>query len=507
MSRLRNGTSDWDSPGNSVEVDREAYVKASNVLVLMSDEHTREVLGCYGNETVRTPNLDRLAALGTRFDNAYTPSPVCVSARASLATGRWVHETGCWSSAEPYTGSQPGWGHRLIAGGHRVVSVGKLHYRSKIDDNGFDPELIPMHVVNELGWVKGLLRDPLPSYEEGTSELATQVGAGDTEYARYDERVSDAACDWIETHGRSQDKPWVLFVSFVSPHYPLQAPPVFYDLYTRDDVGLPRHAHEQPQHPVLAKLYDFYDYDRHFDEASTLQARLGYYGLCSFVDYQVGNVLGVLEDCGLTDSTRVIYTSDHGELLGNHGMWTKMLMYEESAGIPLIMSGPGIPAGNAVSTPASLVDCHPTILECVGMPAEDDDSPRPGHSLVTLANGAAPERTVLSEYHDGGAITGYFMIRRDEWKYIHYAGADAQLFNLDDDPFEENDLGRDADHRGVRADCESALRAIVDPEAVNRQAFSDQARRIEALGGREAILRMSGQAFGFTPITGVMDSG
>ena len=474
----------------------------------MSDEHTREVLGCYGNEHVRTPNLDRLAATGTRFDNAYTPSPVCVSARASLATGRWVHETGCWSSAEPYSGlqagSQPGWGHQLIADGHRVVSIGKLHYRSRHDDNGFDKEIMPMHIINELGWVKGLLRDPLPSYEEGTAEFATQVGAGETAYARYDERIGDAACAWIETHGAQQERPWVLFVSFVSPHYPLQAPPAFYDLYTPTDVGVPRSPHERPRHPVLEKLYAFFDYDRHFDDAGALRARIGYYGLCSFMDYQVGNILGTLGDCGLTDSTRIVYTSDHGEMLGNHGMWTKMLMYEESAGIPLIISGPGIPMGNAVSTPASLVDCHPTILECVGAHTDDGGAPRPGYSLVDLANGAEPERTVLSEYHDGGASTGYFMIRRDEWKYIHYAGADAQLFNLRDDPFEENDLGRDAGHRGVRSDCEAALRAILDPDAVNRRAFADQARRIEALGGRDTILRMTEQEFGFTPLTDVM---
>jgi choline-sulfatase len=479
-----------------------ADVQPTNVLVLMSDEHTREVLGCYGNDRVRTPNLDRLAATGTRFDNAYTPSPVCVSARASLATGRWVHETGCWSSAEPYTGSQPGWGHRLAAGGHRAVSIGKLHYRSKTDDNGFDTEIMPMHVVNELGWVKGLLRDPLPSYEEGTAELASQIGAGDTSYTRYDEHIGDAACDWIETNGTQQDKPWVLFVSFVSPHYPLRAPQAFYDLYTPADVGTPRSPHERPRHPVLQKLYGFYDYDRHFDEAGMLQARIGYYGLCSFMDYQVGNILGTLEDCGLTDSTRIIYTSDHGEMLGNHGMWTKMLMHEESAGIPLILNGPGVPMGNAVSTPASLVDCYPTILESVGV---DDDGAktRPGHSLVALANGAEPDRTILSEYHDGGSPTGYFMIRRDEWKYIHYAGADAQLFNLHDDPFEENDLGRDPEHRGVRSNCEAALREILDPDAVNRQAFADQARRVESLGGRDAVLRMTGQQFGFTPLTSV----
>jgi len=483
----------------------EALVKPCNVLFLMSDEHTREVLGCYGNRKVQTPNLDRLAASGTRFDNAYTPSPVCVSARASLATGRWVHETDAWSSAEPYAGLQPSWGHGLIEQGHRVDSIGKLHYRSSQDDNGFEQEHMPMHVVNELGWVKGLLRDPLPSYDEGTEELSVQIGAGDTDYTRYDRKICDAACDWIGQHGVGQTKPWVLFTSFVSPHYPLRAPQIFHDLYAPSDVGTSRSPHARPEHPVLKAIYRFYDYDRHFTDSSSLAARTGYYGLCSFVDHLVGRVLETLDNCGLTDSTRIIYTSDHGELLGNHGMWTKMLMYEESAGIPLIVSGPGVPAGKSISTPVSLVDCYPTIVESVGATAEQEETPRPGCSLVSLAHGAQPERTILSEYHDGGAPTGYFMIRRNEWKYVHYVGAQAQLFNLRDDPFEENDLGCDAKHRGVRSECEAALRAILDPDAVNRRAFSDQARRIQALGGREAILQMSEQAFGFTPIVGVLD--
>jgi arylsulfatase A-like enzyme len=129
---------------------------AKNLLFIMSDEHTRSVLGCYGNRVVHTPNLDQLAAEGTRFTNAYTPSPVCVSARASLATGRWVHDTGAWSSAEPYDGTIPGWGHRLIDAGHRVASVGKLHYRQTGDPNGFDEELLPLHVVGGVGWADQL---------------------------------------------------------------------------------------------------------------------------------------------------------------------------------------------------------------------------------------------------------------------------------------------------------------------------------------------------------------
>ena len=373
-----------------------------NLLFIMSDEHTRSVLGCYGNRSVHTPNLDRLAAGGTRFTNAYTPSPVCVSARASLATGRWVHDTGAWSSAEPYDGAVPGWGHRLIDAGHRVASVGKLHYRQTRDTNGFDEELLPLHVVGGVGWAKGLLRDPLPVYGDATRELADQVGAGETSYSHYDRRICATACDWLNRNGTERDKPWVLFVSFVSPHYPLIAPQGFYDLHDFADIGLPHRRDEEPNHPVLKEIYDFYSYRQHFTDEAVRQGRLGYYGLCALVDHLVGRLLATLDELGLGEETRILYTSDHGEMLGNHGMWTKMLMNEDSAGIPLILNGPGVPRGAVVDTPVSLVDAHQTILEGAGLALSEADRTLPGRNLMDIAAGAAPERTILSEFHDGG---------------------------------------------------------------------------------------------------------
>jgi choline-sulfatase len=478
-------------------------VEPKNLLFIMADEHARSVLGCYGNPAVRTPNLDRLAARGTRFTNAYTPSPVCVSARASLATGRWVHQTGCWSSAEPYDGAIPGWGHRLAAAGHRVASVGKLHYRRAGDPNGFDPELLPLHVVGGRGWVKGLLRDPLPDYGDSARQFAEQVGVGETGYTLYDRRVCETAGAWLRENGGSRDKPWVLFVSFVSPHYPLIAPKPFYDLHDYAAIGPPHRPDEVPDHPVLKAIYRFYNYRDHFTEARLREARLGYYGLAALVDHLVGELLGTLDALGLAADTRVVYTSDHGEMLGNHGMWTKMLMHEDSAAIPLIMSGPGVPAGRVVATPVSLVDCYPTIVEGAGLAPQEAEAALPGRNLVAIAGGAEPDRAVLSEFHDGGTPTGYFMVRKAEWKYVHYAGSQPQLFNLASDPLEDEDLGESAAHAGVRADYEALLRDILDPEEVNRRAFADQARKIAALGGREAILANAAEDFGFTPLSDI----
>ena len=297
----------------------------------------------------------------------------------------------------------------------------------------------------------------------------------------------------------------MLFVSFVSPHYPLIAPDEFYRLHDFADIGMPHRRDEAPDHPVLKEIYGFYNYQDHFTDEAVREGRLGYYGLCALVDHLVGRLLATLDALGLRDETRVVYTSDHGEMLGNHGMWTKMLMNEDSAGIPLILSGPGVPRGAVVDTPVSLVDAHPTILESAGMGLSEADRALPGRNLIDIAKGAQPERTVLSEYHDGGSPTGYFMVRKDAWKYVHYAGSRPQLFDLANDPLEDEDLGESAAHAGVRSDCEALLRDILDPEAVNARAFADQAGKIAGLGGREAILAREGVSFGFTPLTDIAD--
>lgn len=474
----------------------------NNLLFLMTDEHQRNAAGCYGHDFVQTPNIDRIAASGTRFTTAYTPSPICVPARASLATGRYVHDCRYWSNAQAYDGRIPSWGHRLIEAGHRCTSIGKLHYRGNPNDfNGFDEELMPLHIKDEQGWLRGLLRRPLWDWEV-TSEFARDIGPGECTYTHYDREVAKTACEWIkDAASRDDDKPWMLFVSFVSPHYPLVVPQEFYDLYPLDRLQQPLYMDEDDTnpHPVLNALRHFFNYGDWFDDHTRKVAIASYYGLCTFVDDLIGQVVTTLEDSGQSDDTTLIYTSDHGEMLGNHNVWTKCVMYEDSAAIPMIISGDGIPAGAACDTPVSLVDCYPTIVEHFSVDAKDaDDAGVAGVSLARIAKGATPERTVLSEYHDGGAITGMFMVRHGSWKYIYYPGYSAQLFNLESDPTERNNLAQDPNHGGVVEECHQKLVAVVDADAANELCFSDQAARIEECGGREAIL--ASDDYDFTPV-------
>jgi choline-sulfatase len=476
-------------------------VQPSNLLFILSDEHQRDITGCYGDRLVRTPNIDAIAARGVRFTNAYTPCPICVPARAALATGRWVHQTKAWDNAAPYRGELPSWHHRLRDNGHRVVSIGKLHFRATADDNGFNEEILPLHVLDATGDLIGMLREP-PAKRGAMPALAESAGPGASTYNDYDRAIAEAACRWLADAARySGGKPWALFVSFVRPHFPLTAPPEFYALYAPERMPMPRLRAARPRHPAVAALRSVMNYDDYFaDEAAVRRAVAAYYALVTFLDDNIGKVLAALDAAGLTASTRVIYTTDHGDNLGARGLWGKSVLYEESAAIPLVAAGHGIAPGTVIDTPVSLVDCYRTVLEAVGCPLSAEDRALPSHSLWDIAGGARPDRTVLSEYHAAASITGSFMIRHGRWKYIYHAGHRPELFDLEADPGETADLAERPDLAPVLAECKAALLRVCDPEAVNAEALADQRRRIAAHGGRDSIIARGD--YGYTPAPG-----
>jgi len=479
-------------------------MQPKNLLFIMSDEHNSDFLGCAGHSMVRTPNLDALAVRGTVFENAYANCPICVPSRASFATGRYVHDCGYWDNADPYDGKVASWGHRLTAQGHRVESIGKLHYRDEDDDNGFERELIPLHVVGGVGDLVGLIRSDMP-VRKGAAKFSQGVGPGETTYTTYDRNIALEAVAWLKAAADTpSDKPWVLFVSFVSPHFPLIAPPEFYDLYPESEVPWPLFYSEaeRPRHPYYRQMRACLNYDSYFDEEMVRRGVAAYMGLCSFLDHNIGRILDAVSDCGLTDDTRIIYASDHGEALGKRGLWGKSTMFEESVGVPLIMAGPGIEAGERIVVPCSLVDCHPTIIQTVGGVPHEKDSDLPGKSLFDLMAGGSEDRVVFSEYHAMASPTGNFMVRKGRYKLSHFVGLEPELFDLEADPHETTNLAADPAMSGIRTDLEAELRKICHPEAVDAQARSDQQARLEKHGGRDAVLRMGDIGFSPAPVSG-----
>ncbi len=469
-------------------------VDKTNLLILMDDEHTGNALGCYGHPIVRSPNIDQLATRGTRFESAYTNSPICVPARAAFATGLYPHQTGYWDNCLAYDGATPSWGHALQEAGIPSTAIGKLHYIDDERPTGFDQQILPMH-IHDGGDTHGLVRDDPPTRPQ-CKDLAENIGRGETEYTEYDRNIRDAACAWLRDRASSpSDRPWTTFVSFISPHYPLIAPKEFFDLYDPARIPLPK---KRPDDGTAATEWwqafeNCYIWDQFFESDEQRRIAIAaYYGLVSFVDDCVGKILRVLEETGLDDSTRVIFLSDHGDNLGARGLWGKSTMYDESVRVPLMMTGPGIPAGVVRRTPVSLIDVFPTVLETAGLETPRD---RPGRSLVELAQ--LPDdsaRPIFSEYHATAAKSAEFMIRRGRYKYIHYVGYPPELYDLDEDPDELRNLAPHAEHAGLISEFERALRDLLDPEAVDRAAKADQQRLIQLYGGREAVIAKGGQS-------------
>ncbi|CAG9171184.1 Choline-sulfatase [Cupriavidus laharis] len=475
-----------------------------NVIVIMSDEHNPAYMGCSGHPFIQTPNLDRLAAGGVRYANAYTPSPICVPARAAFATGLRVHQTGHWDNALPYTGTPRGWGHVLQDQGVRVESIGKLHYRSEDDPNGFDREHIPMHVVGGYGMVWASIRDPYIQREGAKRMLGETVGAGESPYTAYDRSVTQTAIEWLE--GAAQDdRPFVLYVGLVAPHFPLIAPPEFFNLYRPEQIP-PAKLHPSTgyaRHPWVQAYAAFERSEERFaSEAERADAFLAYYGLCSFLDHSVGQIMTAVEALGLGDSTHIVYTSDHGDNVGARGLWGKSTLYQESVSVPMILAGPGVKPG-VCETPVDLLDLFPTILQGAGIDAGPEMGQRPGRSLFELAEAPAdPERPILSEYHAAGSNTAGFMLRKGRWKYHHYVRFEPELFDLETDPEETRNLAADPVHAGALVRMRAALYQICDPEALDVRAKADQLALVERVGGTEVASGIGATGATPVPVTG-----
>ncbi len=534
----------------------------SNLLFLMSDEHNARMLGCSGHPVVQTPNLDALAACGARFTSAYCNSPICVPSRASFATGRYPHQIGAWDNASPYVGQAPSWAHRLRAAGHPVTTIGKLHYRSPLDDTGFADQRIPMHVMEGRGDVFGCIRTDIPP-TRFQLEHVDEAGPGESEYIRYDTGIADAAVRWLHEEAPAHERPWCLFVSFSLPHFPLIAPREYLDLYPIDEVPLPIQWQpgDWPRHPYVSAFREArVQSDAEFRGAAMVRrAVAAYFGMCTFVDAQIGRVLDALQATGSASRTRVVYTSDHGETLGDYGLWGKSVMYDSALAVPLILAGPDVPAGAVVEQNASLVDAFPTILDSFGLEPHGDDADLPGASLWPAARGQDfLQRTVFAEYHAMGAPHAAYALCDGRYKYVHYLGHPPQLFDLAADPEERHDLApppppapgaasasplgpsspsllqpsspspregpspspREGEGWGEGSPASSSkstehtppvpeppavvvrrmqteLRRLVDPEAADAAARADQRACLQANGG-EAAVRAAGPQINFT---------
>lgn len=482
--------------------------KPENMVVIISDQHARTFTGCYGHPIVKTPNIDALAADGVLFQNAYCNSPLCVPSRASVATGRYVHDHECWDNSRPYTGKPDSWGHRLNEHGYRATSIGKLHFRSTEDDNGFAEEILPMHVVDGIGMVATIYRDPpvvLSAGLRGVREAGPVQEGVDDSYVEYDRKITQATLDWLSQKADADDdKPWALFVSLVCPHPPYVCPPEYYEMYKplgRALLPTDYDPDKRPMHPAIEDLRYAMSIPGDCDEEALINVVASYFGAISYLDDNIGKIVSAIRALNGGDRTRILYCSDHGENIGNKALFGKCNMYEESAGVPLILTGSDLPSGARCQTNASLVDIFPTVVEAVGCAPDVRDSDLPGTSLFQIANSEFdPDRVVFSEHHSGGAKSAIYMIRTGKWKYVYYVGYEPQLFDLESDPDERTSLHGSEEHRRIEERCHLILLSIVDPEKVDARAKKDQKARLAALGDAAQVRAKQYSQYSATPV-------
>ena len=447
-----------------------------NIVFLFSDEHASAVMGNSGHPVVRTPHLDRLAEQSYTFDNAYCNYPICTPSRLSMLTGRYPHQIGAWDLGVIPDRQYPTWGDYLTEAEYETVLCGRTHFNGTDRLHGFSHRLL-----DDLPrWCNRNGRPPRRAADarRGSNSHVTECGPGDHEHTRYDRNVTDLAVDFLREKAASQDdKPFLLYCGFMHPHFPLIAPPEFLSQYDPDTLELPATWNEplESQHPIIQHHRWAWRNDIPPPESVVRCALASYYALVSALDAQIGRILEAVDTSPLRENTVIIYTSDHGEMAGHHGIWQKQCFYEPAVSVPLMLRLPSGENGR-VAENVSLVDVLPTLLEITDLETPSD---LPGDSLLEIARQKAQEttRAVFSEYHHMGMLNAGFMLKRGDYKLCHYVGSEPQLFNVGIDPLENDDLASKPEYTARRSAMEIALREVVNPELTDARAKENQRMR------------------------------
>ncbi len=481
--------------------------KRPNILLILSDQHSRKITGCYGDPIAETPNIDRIADRGVAFDAAYCPSPICTPSRMSMLSGRWPHEQECWTLEDQLASDIPTYAHSLGAAGYRTILCGRMHAIGPDQLHGFTERYVGDCSPNWLGAPRQDLGPltgtqgpsaPMPGDSDPSSISIRRSGAGQSGYEVVDDATTEAACKRLihlsESKADGDDTPFLLSVGFVLPHCPFVAQPADYEAFQGrvSRATLPRGANE---HPWIS------EWRRHTgteapDPADIARARTAYYGLVRALDAKIGRVLDALEVAGLADNTLIIYTSDHGEQLGDRDLWWKNTFFEESVAVPLILSWPGqVRSGARSPHVVNLVDVGATMIAAAGA----QRLPRGrGRNLLSIAiDEKAPwVDETFSEYvtdtssaWTGPVATQQRMLRSGRWKLVHIHGYHRpQLFDLDADPQELHDIGNDPAYAEVRAWLTDRVLAGWDPNEIagevaarceEKALLRDWGRRVE----------------------------
>ena len=449
-----------------------------NILILMVDHLNGTLFPDGPADWLHAPNLKRLAARSARFKNCYTASPLCAPARASYMSGQLPSITGVYDNAAEFPADLPTYAHHLRRAGYYTCLSGKMHFVGPDQMLGFEDRLTTDIYPADFGWTPDY-RKPGERIDWWYHNMGSVTGSGVAEITNqmdYDDEVAFNACAKLYDLARTKDeRPWCMTVSFTHPHDPYVARQKYWDLY--EDC-----AHLLPDVPAM----DYEDHDAHskrifdandwrsFDmqEDDIRRSRRAYFANISYLDDKVGEILDVL-DRTRQDAT-IMFVSDHGDMLGERGLWFKMSMFEGSSRVPLMIAAPGIEPG-LIETPVSTIDVCPTLAEMAGTNMDEVKPWTEGQSLIGIANGTVERGPVAIEYAAEASYAPVVCLRDGAYKYVQCDLDPEMLFDIDRDPHELTNLADDPGH----SDTMARLRALADARW-DLKRFDDEVRRSQA---------------------------
>lgn len=453
-----------------------------NILMIMADQLSAPVLPFHGNPAVKAPHLQALADRSAVFDNAYCNFPLCAPARFALLSGQFATRIGAFDNACEFEATTPTLPYYLASQGYKTILSGKMHFVGPDQKHGFEERLTTDIYPADFGWAADWKEGEFSFYAPGHN-LSTVDESGAcfrSLQLDYDEEVEAKSIQRLYDLARDDEQPFFMCVSYTHPHPPFHILPEYLERYRREEINLPRVGDiPMEERDMLSRWIQFshgLDKQTATDE-QILKARHAYYAMVSYIDDKVGRLLETLKRTGFDENTIVVFTADHGDMLGERGMWFKRVFFDWSAKVPLIVRVPGATEGRRISTPVSHVDLLPTLMGfATGDETQDWVEPVSGRSLLPLLAGERDdEGTAFVEYTAEGVTGPCCMLRRGPYKYVYTHGYPDQLYDMQRDPNELVNIATQAPDilQGMKA----AVLAAWNPDQIKTAVLASQARR------------------------------
>ena len=463
----------------------------NNILFVMCDQLTAIALKAYGNTVCKTPNIDVLAGESTVFENAYCPYPLCAPSRFAMMTGRLPSRVGAYDNGAEFPASAPTMAHYLRDAGYYTCISGKMHFLGPDQLHGFEDRLTTEVYPASFAWTPNKTFDDLASDPDkgdgkphmGVSSVETVADAGPVARSMqldYDDEVVHRARQHIYDWKRSGDsRPLFMMVSFTQPHDPYVVSQEYWDIHDTYDIDLPRVGDlpAEDLDPHTIELRNHYSLDR-FEVTEDIyrRARRGYYGMIAYIDEQLGKLRKTLDETGIADDTTIIFSSDHGDMIGERGLWFKKTLFDPALRVPLMIHQPGAKP-HRTKAPVSLIDLLPTMVEIADGNTDRIVTDIEGRSLIPLMQSDDAERIVWAEHLDGAVIAPRVMVRKGRWKLVYSQSYPPQFYDMETDPEELNNLAGASDAAVVYQACMDIVNSTWDLSALRADVIQNQRTR------------------------------